>query len=76
MCPTGLQLQRFMRVELPRPEVLAVVRHLLTKCPECAKVTGPLWRAGAQPRQPRTPRYFPAKPPGEGDTGEGASENP
>jgi hypothetical protein len=149
--PTTEQLERFMRGELPRKKRRAVVRHLLTGCPLCGQVTGPLW-SGAQPEFEPTGRvsamaamvsaaqemllamskalaehggqleellavlsrpqsgdpeseevltklldvsrcvlaehvrpaiadlrraaYFPAEPPGEGGTGEGASENP
>ncbi len=32
--------------ELSRPEVLAVVRHLLTGCPRCVEVTRRLWALG------------------------------
>jgi len=36
-------LQRFMRGEASRGEARAVVRHLLTGCPECLAVTRPVW---------------------------------
>lgn len=32
-----------MRGELPLPERLPIVRHMLTGCAECLKVTRPLW---------------------------------
>lgn len=35
-----------MRGELPRDEALAVVRHLLTGCPQCVVVTQRLWSFG------------------------------
>jgi len=38
-----------MRGELPRVELLAVVRHLLTRCPECVEVTRRLWQLGELP---------------------------
>ena len=37
-------LERFMRCELPRSEAPAVVRHLLTGCPRCLKVTRAAYR--------------------------------
>jgi len=49
MCPTGLQLQRFVCGESPRPEAAAVVRHLLTQCPSCVAVARRLWQLG-EPR--------------------------
>ncbi|MBW8879561.1 MAG: hypothetical protein JF614_31900 [Acidobacteria bacterium] len=42
--PEENQLERFMRGELPRTEAAPIVRHLLTGCTECRKVTGRLWR--------------------------------
>jgi len=33
------QLERFMRGESPRDECRLVVRHLLTRCPECMVIT-------------------------------------
>ncbi len=43
--PDPGQLERFMRGELPRSQVAALVRHLLTGCPQCREVTGRLWRS-------------------------------
>jgi hypothetical protein len=40
------QVERFLRGELTQPEVRAVVRHLLTRCPRCAEVAGRLWSLG------------------------------
>ena len=39
-------LLRFLRAESPRAEACAIVRHLLTRCPQCLQVTRPLWRLG------------------------------
>lgn len=44
--PEAEQVERFMRGELAPPEVRAVVRHLLTRCPRCVEVAGRLWRLG------------------------------
>ena len=41
--PPAEQLERFMRGELPLPERLPIVRHMLSGCTECLKVTRPLW---------------------------------
>ena len=41
--PPAEQLKRFMRGELPLPEGLPIVRHMLSGCSECLKVTRPLW---------------------------------
>ncbi|MBW8875933.1 MAG: hypothetical protein JF614_13285 [Acidobacteria bacterium] len=41
-------LLRFMRAESPRAEACAVVRHLLTRCPQCLQVTRQLWRLGEE----------------------------
>ena len=35
-----------MRAELPRREVAPIVRHLLTNCTQCLKVTRWLWDLG------------------------------
>ena len=41
--PLAEQLERFMRGELPLPEMLPIVRHMLSGCSECLKATRPLW---------------------------------
>lgn len=41
--PPAEQLERFMRGELPLPERLPIVRHMLSGCSECLKATRPLW---------------------------------
>jgi len=41
--PSEERLERFLRGMLPRAEVAAVVRHLLTGCPLCLAVTRELW---------------------------------
>jgi Ni/Fe-hydrogenase subunit HybB-like protein len=41
--PSEERLERFMRGMLPRAEVAAIVRHLLTGCPFCLVVTRELW---------------------------------
>jgi hypothetical protein len=33
------QLERFMRGESPRDECRLIVRHLLSRCPECVAIT-------------------------------------
>ena len=40
------QLERFMRTELSQPEVVPIVRHLLTGCTQCKRVTRRLWTLG------------------------------
>ena len=47
--PADRQLERFMRGELPREEVPAVVRHLLAGCPQCVAVTRRVWARGDMP---------------------------
>jgi hypothetical protein len=47
--PTREELERFVRNELPREQALGLVRHLLTKCPDCTQVTRRLWRFGEWP---------------------------
>jgi hypothetical protein len=37
-------LERFVRAGLSRAENRAVVRHLLTQCPQCRYITGRLWK--------------------------------
>jgi len=50
MHPEPHKLESFMRAEgLPREEVCAIVRHLLTGCPQCLIVTRRLWGHGEQP---------------------------
>jgi hypothetical protein len=44
--PEADQVERFLRGELARPEIRAVVRHLLTRCPRCVEVAGSLWNLG------------------------------
>jgi hypothetical protein len=46
--PDAAKLECFLRGELEKVEVRRVVRHLLTRCPECAAVVRPLW--GSSPR--------------------------
>jgi hypothetical protein len=41
--PNGEDLQRFARGELSRREVREIVRHLLTGCPRCRRLTAALW---------------------------------
>jgi hypothetical protein len=48
--PSRQQLERLMRCKLSRAERSAVVRHLLTNCPQCADVTSRLWGLGEWPR--------------------------
>ena len=47
--PDEGRLKAFMRGELPREEVRAIVRHLLAGCPECLKVTRRLFELGERP---------------------------
>ncbi|HYO11736.1 MAG TPA: hypothetical protein VE685_00900 [Thermoanaerobaculia bacterium] len=42
--PSSATLLRFLRKEATRAECRAVVRHLLTGCPECVAVTRTVWR--------------------------------
>jgi hypothetical protein len=42
--PTMEELDRFMHCALPMDEFSAVVRHLLTGCRQCKRVTGALWK--------------------------------
>jgi hypothetical protein len=42
--PTSAALERFVRGELPSPEVRPIIRHLLTGCPRCVGVTRRVWR--------------------------------
>jgi len=53
-----------MRGELSRIENLAVVRHLLTRCPQCVAVARQLWALRDRPRSLRLVREgAPAKEP-------------
>jgi hypothetical protein len=51
--PPEAQLERFMRGELSRAEVRPLVRHMLSGCPECLKVTRPIWKL--MQREPKRP---------------------
>lgn len=42
------QLERFMRTELSRHEVVPIVCHLLTGCTRCKRVTRRLWALGGE----------------------------
>lgn len=42
--PTPDLLLRFLAGDTSRTERRAIVRHLLTGCPECLAVTRPAWR--------------------------------
>jgi len=42
--PEPAELLRFLRGEASQAEAQAVVRHLLTGCPQCVAVTRPVWR--------------------------------
>jgi hypothetical protein len=48
--PTKEDLERFMRGERCEEEPRTIVRHLLTGCRQCRRVTRRLWRLGAQER--------------------------
>jgi hypothetical protein len=48
--PGRHDLERFMQGRLSREEARNVVRHLLTRCPQCLQVTRQLWRLGAEAR--------------------------
>jgi hypothetical protein len=47
--PDQAKLERLLRGELPREEAPAVIRHLLTGCPQCLSVTRRAWACGEQP---------------------------
>jgi hypothetical protein len=47
--PERDRLEGLMRGELPRAEAQAAVRHLLTGCASCRRITGRLWRLGDEP---------------------------
>lgn len=67
--PSQIHLERFMRCELPPAESSAVVRHLLTGCPQCRRVTGWLWNfrkgkpMGLKRRRGKLPASEPGRPP-------------
>ena len=44
--PDEKQLERFMRLDLSRPEVIQIVRHLMTGCSCCLEVTRRFWERG------------------------------
>jgi hypothetical protein len=44
--PTRGDLEAFMRGTASRPEARSIVRHLLTGCPSCRRVTSQIWRLG------------------------------
>lgn len=48
--PAERELKAFMRGELERGEVRAIVRHLLAGCPRCTEVTRRVWGLGRWPR--------------------------
>src|ERR1700686_3978644 len=50
--PEPAVLQRYMRGESPRDEARAVVRHLLTGCPECVAITRLLWGLASHKPEP------------------------
>ena len=47
--PAAETLERFIRGELAREEIPAVVRHLLTRCPKCTAVARRCLARGDQP---------------------------
>jgi len=49
--PRVVQFERFMCGGLPRLERVAIVRHLLTGCPRCVRVTRALWSLAAEPTE-------------------------
>jgi hypothetical protein len=44
--PSDDELVHFMRGKLSRPKVALIVRHLLSGCTRCPKVTRRLWELG------------------------------
>lgn len=65
--PAADLLERFMRGELSdasgRDECRKIVRHLLTGCPQCARITGRLWELGelpdaSEPDEPDPPSFI------------------
>ena len=54
--PADSDLERFMQGTLSPEARRDVVRHLLTRCPQCLQVTLQLWRIGDKaPLKPSTP---------------------
>jgi hypothetical protein len=47
--PTELVLTRFLRGELSPSESAGVVRHLLSRCRRCGRITAGLWSLGDPP---------------------------
>lgn len=41
--PSESEFASFLRGELPRAQAAFVVRHLLTRCDSCLRVTASLW---------------------------------
>jgi hypothetical protein len=58
--PEPAELQRFMRGESALAESCAVVRHLMTGCPQCLQVTCSIWRLGEEALGTTLPRGVPA----------------
>jgi hypothetical protein len=58
--PEPADLQRFMRGESTFAERRAVVRHLMTGCPQCLQVTCSIWRLGEEALGTTLPRRAPA----------------
>jgi len=44
--PSEADLASLLRGELPRPQAVVVVRHLLTRCPSCLQLASSLWMQG------------------------------
>jgi hypothetical protein len=55
--PSRVDLESFIRGELPRRQVAGIVRHLLRGCASCRAKTAKLWRLGEEvPRRTEKPR--------------------
>lgn len=50
--PKNAELLRFLRLELPRADVQAIVRHLLAGCPTCSEVIRPILGSGSRSLRP------------------------
>jgi hypothetical protein len=48
-CRFEPELKAFLRGELGRSEVRAIVRHLLAGCPRCAEAARRAWGLGGRP---------------------------